>query len=48
LALLPTLVELIVGLVTVSVVPEFATQIALSLAFATEIDGLVSVFVPLK
>jgi hypothetical protein len=47
LLLPPTLLDTIVGLVTVNVVPEFSTQIALSFAFDTEIDGLESVLVPL-
>jgi hypothetical protein len=47
LAFVPALLETIVGLVTVTVVPEFWAQIALSFAFETVIDGLVTVFVPL-
>ena len=44
--LLPTELDVIVGLVIASVVPEFSTQTALSLAVDTEIVGLDSVFVP--
>jgi hypothetical protein len=45
--LLPTLLEVIVGLLTVTVVPEFSAQIALSSAVETSMDGLDSVFDPL-
>jgi hypothetical protein len=45
--LLPALLETIVGFDTVKLVPEFSTQIALSFAVETEMDGLVSVLVPL-
>jgi hypothetical protein len=43
----PVADEVIVGVVTVTVVPELVAQIALSFSLVTLIDGLVSVFVPL-